>query len=133
MNELEFSLKFLKTYRKGEIIFREGSAGQYMCVIQSGSVNICKRVQEEDIVFATLVTGEIFGEMALVDNLPRSATAVAAENDTSVLEIEHSHFVYLVGQQPAFALVVLKALSLRLRKQMEVNRASADGQNGIQP
>jgi len=133
MNELDFSVKFLKTYRKGEIIFREGSAGQYMCVIQSGSVNICKRVQEEDIVIATLVTGEIFGEMALVDNLPRSATAVAAENDTSVLEIEHSHFVYLVGQQPAFALVVLKALSQRLRKQMEANRASADGQNGIQP
>jgi CRP-like cAMP-binding protein len=52
-----------------------------------------------------------------VDDLPRSATVVAAEDDTRLLEIDHALFVYLVGQQPAFALMVLKAMSLRLRSQ----------------
>ncbi len=62
--------------------------------------------------------GSIFGEMALVDNLPRSATAVAAEDNTIILEIDQSLFVYIVGQQPAFALTLIKTLSLRFRQQI---------------
>jgi len=56
--------------------------------------------------------------MALVDKLPRSATATAAEDNSQVLEIDHALFVYLVGQQPTFALIIQKALSLRLRAQI---------------
>ena len=118
MDEVNFLDKFLKNYRNGEIIFEEGSPGQHMCVINSGSVNILKGTNGGQTLLGTLRQGDVFGEMALVDNLPRSASAVAAEDDTSIVEIGHSHFVYLVGQQPAFALVVLKALSLKLRNQM---------------
>ena len=53
-----------------------------------------------------------------MDSLPRSASAIVAEDDTRVLEIDHSLFIYLVGQQPTFALIIQKALSLRLRAQM---------------
>lgn len=126
MDELNFSDKFLKSYAKGEVIFTEGSVGQYMYVIHAGSVNILKGNNGSRDIVGKLQKGDIFGEMALVDNLPRSATAVAAEDSTSVLEIDHAHFVYLVGQQPAFALIVLKALSLRLRNQMETEKRIAD-------
>ena len=118
MGELHFTGRFLRSFQRGEIIFEEGSCGQQMFVINAGGVDILKRTRGHDELVGTLGPGEIFGEMALVDNLPRSATAVAAEDGTELVAIDHAHFVYLIGQQPAFALVVLKALSLKLRAQM---------------
>jgi glyoxylase-like metal-dependent hydrolase (beta-lactamase superfamily II) len=115
MNELDFADKFLKTCGRGEVIFHEGSIGSHMYVISSGTVDISARKDGVMGKLATLGKGAIFGEMALVDRLPRSATATAAEDNTQVLEIDHALFVYLVGQQPTFALIIQKALSLRLR------------------
>ena len=63
----------------------------------------------------TLGKGEFFGEMAVIDGSARSATAIAAAADTKVMRINHARFVYLVSQQPAFALMVMDALSKRLR------------------
>jgi CRP-like cAMP-binding protein len=125
MTELDFSERFLKSFGHGGVIFEEGSIGKHMYVVVSGSVDIRKRTRGGDVVLATLGKGELFGEMALVDSMPRSASAVAAGDDTSVVEIDHAQFAYLVGQQPAFALIILKALSLRLRNQMEINAGIA--------
>ncbi|HEY5999986.1 MAG TPA: cyclic nucleotide-binding domain-containing protein [bacterium] len=116
--------KFVRSYQGGETIFAEGGSGQEMFVIKAGGVDILKRTRGRDELVGTLGPGEVFGEMALVDNLPRSATAVAAEDGTEVVAIDHAHFVYLIGQQPAFALVVLKALSLKLRAQMAAGHLS---------
>ena len=63
----------------------------------------------------TLGKGEFFGEMAVIDGSARSATAIAAAPNTRVMRINHARFVYLVSQQPAFALMVMDALSKRLR------------------
>jgi CRP/FNR family cyclic AMP-dependent transcriptional regulator len=125
MGELNFSDKFLKSFGNGEVIFEEGSVGKHMYVVVSGRVDIRRKTGDGDTVVATLGKGDLFGEMALVDSLPRSASAVAAGDDTSAVEIDHAQFAYLVGQQPAFALIILKALSLRLRNQMEINRGHA--------
>jgi CRP/FNR family cyclic AMP-dependent transcriptional regulator len=125
MGELNFSDKFLKSFGNGEVIFEEGSVGKHMYVVVSGRVDIRMKAGDGDAVVATLGKGDLFGEMALVDSLPRSASAVAAGDDTSAVEIDHAQFAYLVGQQPAFALIILKALSLRLRNQMEINRGHA--------
>lgn len=117
MSEIDFTGQFLRRYRSGEVVFEEGGCGQHLYVIHAGGVDISRKERGKDVVVATLGVGEIFGEMALVDNLPRSATATAADDDTELVEIDHAHFVYLIGQQPAFALIVLKALSLKLRAQ----------------
>ena len=133
MGELDFSDRFLRIFGNGDVIFEEGSVGKHMYVIVSGSVRIVKKTGGGEAVVATLGKGELFGEMALVDSLPRSASAVAAGDDTSVVEIDHAQFAYLVGQQPAFALIILKALSLRLRKQMEINRGPAGQEKESRP
>jgi CRP/FNR family cyclic AMP-dependent transcriptional regulator len=125
MGNLNFSDKFLKSFGNGEIIFEEGSVGKHMYVVVSGRVDIRMKTADGEAVVATLGKGDLFGEMALVDSLPRSASAIAAGDDTSAVEIDHAQFAYLVGQQPAFALIILKALSLRLRNQMEINRGHA--------
>ncbi|MBK5276057.1 MAG: MBL fold metallo-hydrolase [Desulfuromonadales bacterium] len=117
MDELNFPDKFLKVYQKDEVIFHEGDSGSQMYVINAGQVNIAKSDNGTQKFLKSLGKGEIFGEMALVDNLPRSASVSAAEDNTHLLEIDHALFVYLVGQQPAFALIILKAMSHRLRSQ----------------
>jgi len=119
MQEPDFAEKFLRVFHAGEVVFEEDSAGRQMYVVNAGRVNVLKRSDGGSVLVGTLGPGDIFGEMALVDDLPRSATVVAAEDDTRLLEIDHAIFVYLVGQQPAFALMVLKAMSLRLRSQYE--------------
>jgi hydroxyacylglutathione hydrolase len=115
MNEMNFPDKFLRRYKKDEVVFREGDSGSQMYVICAGMVNITKTIDGSEKIITTLGKGEIFGEMALVDQLPRFASVIAAEKNTQLLEIDHALFVYLVGQQPAFALIVLKAMSYRLR------------------
>lgn len=133
MGELDFSDRFLRTFGNGDVIFGEGSVGKHMYVVVSGRVDIRMKAGDGEAVVATLGKGELFGEMALVDSLPRSASAIAVGDETSVVEIDHPQFAYLVGQQPAFALIILKALSLRLRDQMEINRGLSGKERESRP
>jgi len=119
MQETDFAEKFLRVFRAGEVVFEEESVGRQMYVVNAGRVNVLRRSNGRQVQVGALGPGDIFGEMALVDDLPRSATVIAAEENTRILEIDHALFIYLVGQQPAFALMVLKAISLRLRTQYE--------------
>ena len=80
-----------------------------------GQVEIAKMNGARKTVIVTLGKGEFFGEMAVIDGSSRSATAIAAAPNTSVMRINHARFVYLVSQQPAFALMIMDALSKRLR------------------
>jgi len=107
--------RFLRVYDPAQVIFREGDPGDVMFVVQNGEVEIHRDVTSQSEPLARLSAGEIFGEMALVDQSPRSATAVASSRGAKVLAIDSAHFVYLVGQQPAFALVVLEVMASRLR------------------
>jgi CRP-like cAMP-binding protein len=103
------------------VIFEEGSVGRELFVVLAGSVNIIKATGNRSNVIATLGKGEFFGEMAVIDASPRSATAVAAADHTQVMRINHARFVYLVSQQPAFALMIMDALSKRLRASNNAN------------
>jgi CRP/FNR family transcriptional regulator, cyclic AMP receptor protein len=102
-------------YDVGDVIFEEGSTGRELYVVLGGQVEIAKLSGGSKTVIITLGKGEFFGEMAVIDGSSRSATAIAATSDTRVMRINHARFVYLVSQQPAFALMIMDALSKRLR------------------
>lgn len=103
-----------KDYLTGETIFREGQPGGELCIISEGRVAIRKQFHDTQRELAQLGTGDCFGEMALFDDAPRSATAVAA-TDVTLLTLERSRFLTLTAQRPEIALEVCKVLSLRLR------------------
>jgi CRP/FNR family cyclic AMP-dependent transcriptional regulator len=107
--------KCINEYGVGDVIFEEGSSGRELFVVLDGEVEIAKINGGRKTVIVTLGKGEFFGEMAVIDGSSRSATAIAASADTRVMRINHARFVYLVSQQPAFALMIMDALSKRLR------------------
>jgi CRP/FNR family cyclic AMP-dependent transcriptional regulator len=107
--------KCIKEFGVNDVIFEEGSTGRELFVVLDGQVEIAKVSGASKTVIVTLGKGEFFGEMAVIDGSSRSATAIAATPNTRVMRINHARFVYLVSQQPAFALMIMDALSKRLR------------------
>ena len=97
-------------FKAGETIFNEGDAAAEVYVVWSGRVGI----QLGDRLIDTLEANEIFGEMALIDDEPRSATAVAL-TEVALVPISEMQFLLLVTRKPAFALEVMRVLARRLR------------------
>ena len=119
--------KCINEFNVGDVIFEEGSTGRDLYVVLDGQVEIAKLGAARKTVIVTLGKGEFFGEMAVIDGSSRSATAIAAMPDTKVMRINHARFVYLVSQQPAFALMIMDALSKRLRASNDIHyRAAAN-------
>jgi CRP/FNR family cyclic AMP-dependent transcriptional regulator len=117
--------KCINEYNASEVIFEEGSTGRELFVVLEGKIDIVKDSAAGRTVIVTLGKGEFFGEMAVIDGSSRSATAVAAVSGTKVMRINHARFVYLVSQQPAFALMIMDALSKRLRASNAINFKAA--------
>ncbi|CAN5338175.1 hypothetical protein BH10PSE11_BH10PSE11_21080 [soil metagenome] len=117
--------KCINEYDASEVIFEEGSTGRELFVVLDGKIDIVKNSGADRMVIVTLGKGEFFGEMAVIDGSSRSASAVAAVPGTRVMKINHARFVYLVSQQPAFALMIMDALSKRLRASNAVNFKAA--------
>ena len=107
--------KCINEYDVADVIFEEGSTGRELYVVLEGQIDIVKITGATKTTIVTLGKGEFFGEMAVIDGSARSATAIAAAPKTRVMRINHARFVYLVSQQPAFALMIMDALSKRLR------------------
>jgi CRP-like cAMP-binding protein len=118
--------KCIDEYDQGAVIFEEGSTGRELFVVLDGKVEIVKISDAGKIPIVSLGKGEFFGEMAVIDGSSRSATAIAATASTRVMRINHARFVYLVSQQPAFALMIMDALSRRLRRSNEVTFRAAN-------
>jgi len=104
----------LRTFKAGETIFKEGDPGDEMFVIHSGRVEI----RRGNRTLETLGEKSIFGEMALIDDGPRSASAVAA-TDVSLVPVGEKQFLFLVSETPYFALNVMRTLVRRLRTMNE--------------
>ncbi len=103
------------SFKAGDIIFREGDNALELFVIKSGQV----RIQIGNRTVTELAPDTIFGEMALIDDEPRSATAIAL-TDVELVPVAEKQFLFLVSQTPYFALKVMRVLANRLR---ETNRS----------
>jgi len=100
----------LREYKAGEVIFREGDPATELFIVKSGTVEI----RLGNRLVGTLPESSIFGEMALIDPGPRSATAVAA-TDAAIVPVGEKQFLFLVSRTPHFALNVMRVLVRRLR------------------
>ncbi|MET3906147.1 CRP/FNR family cyclic AMP-dependent transcriptional regulator [Bradyrhizobium sp. S3.3.6] len=117
--------KCINVFGVDDVIFEEGSTGRELFVVLDGEVEIAKVDGARKTSIIKLGKGEFFGEMAVIDGSARSATAIASAPNTKVMRINHARFVYLVSQQPAFALMVMDALSKRLRASNAVTYRAA--------
>jgi len=97
-------------FGNGEYIFRRGEAAKVMYLIIEGEVDLML----DDSVVETAEEGSFIGEMALIDEEPRSASA-RARGDCRVFPIDEAHFQLLVKETPFFALQMMKTLARRLR------------------
>ncbi len=119
--------KCINEFDIGDVIFEEASTGRELFDVLDGQVEIARVDGTRKTVIVTLGKGEFFGEMAVIDGSSRSASAITAAPNTRVMRINHARFVYLVSQQPAFALMIMDALSKRLRASNDINyRAAAN-------
>jgi CRP/FNR family transcriptional regulator, cyclic AMP receptor protein len=98
------------SFKAGDTIFREGDNALELFVIKSGQV----RIQIGNKTIAEIAPDTIFGEMALIDDEPRSATAIAV-TDVELVPVSEKQFLFLVSQTPYFALKVMRVLAQRLR------------------
>jgi CRP/FNR family transcriptional regulator, cyclic AMP receptor protein len=101
-----------RNFTKGRTIFQEGDRGDEFFIVMRGQVEI----RSGDRHLETLGPDGIFGEMALIDDSPRSASAVAL-SDVTLAPIKENQFLFLVQNTPFFALSVMRVLAHRLRRQ----------------
>jgi CRP-like cAMP-binding protein len=99
-----------RTFKAGDTIFKQGEPATELYVIKNGRVGI----QLGNRLLDTLDSYDIFGEMALIDQAPRSADAIAV-TDVTLVPISEKQFLFLVSQTPFFALKVMRVLARRLR------------------
>ncbi len=112
------------SFKKGDIIFHAGEMGDALYIIYEGSVEVIKpgKGDEPEQVMTELGPGEIFGEMALLEELPRSAT-IRAKDNVRLLRIPREYFMKLLNEDQMIALKIYRAINLilchRLRETTE--------------
>ena len=105
----------LRRVSSGEVVFHEGDLGTEMYIIQEGQVEILRLGSEGPRRLALLEKGDFFGEMSILDELPRTATA-AAVTDARLLEINGATFDEMLRANPEIAIRIMRKLSLRVRR-----------------
>jgi CRP/FNR family transcriptional regulator, cyclic AMP receptor protein len=99
-----------REFKAGDVIFKQGDAAHELFVVHTGEVEI----RLGNRLLETLSEYSIFGEMALIDAAPRSATAVA-RTDVKLVAIAEKQFLFLISNTPHFALNVIRVMARRLR------------------
>ncbi len=112
LNDAMFD-KFGKGFKEGAIIFSEFEPGNDFYLIQSGRVKITKIIQGREKIIDILEPGDIFGEMAILEQQPRSASAFALE-DIKVLHFNKENFEILLKGNPPLAMKLLVVFSKRI-------------------
>ena len=107
--------RFGRAAPAGTVLFREGEPGHDMYVIQAGRVELLRKVKDRDSVLAVLPPGEFFGEMAILNNRPRSATAIVVE-DARLLVIGPRTFEAMIRGSAEIAVRMIKKLAGRIEQ-----------------
>ena len=107
--------RFAAEYQPGTVLFREGDPADVMYVIQTGEIEIRRKMGELERVLAVLPAGEFFGEMAILTGRPRSATAVV-KRPSRLLVVEASTFEAMLRGKTEIALRMIRALASRLER-----------------
>ncbi|HEX4952362.1 MAG TPA: cyclic nucleotide-binding domain-containing protein [Thermoanaerobaculia bacterium] len=107
----EFSISI----SSGEYVFREGELGTEMYILHEGKVEILQKVGGEDKVLAVLEKGDFFGEMSILEDLPRTASARVLA-DCKLLQINSTTFSQMLRDNPEIAVRMMRKLSRRLRE-----------------
>ena len=108
--------RFSKTFRKGDIIFCEYEPGDTFYLIQAGRVQVVRIIGDLEKNIAILNPGDYFGEMSILENVPRSATTIALD-DVKALEFGRENFEILTLGNPQIALKLLKGFAQRIYAQ----------------
>ena len=115
----------MKTYNNNDIIFKQGDYANSMFDITAGSVGIYVAYgTEHENRLAVLKAGHFLGEMGLIDECPRSATAVALEDGTTLVEIGEEEFTGYFSDRPERLLEIMRQLSARVRSQTRDYKAA---------
>jgi Cyclic nucleotide-binding domain/FHA domain len=109
-------------HKAGEYVFREGDLGTEMYIINEGKVEILNQVGDEEQLLAVLEKGDFFGEMSVLEDLPRAASARAL-TDVRLLQINGSTFDHLLRTNPEIAVRMMRKLSRRLRETDEMMKS----------
>ena len=106
-------------YEDGEVIIAEGATSDKFFILISGTVQIWKKFQQPDQELLTVYTqGRMFGELALIEDMPRSAT-VAAKGPVRLLAVHRDDFNQLIARSHAFALMIMRSISATIRERTE--------------
>ena len=133
MAEEPLAQRFTREVPRGTVLFREGEPGREMFVVQAGRIRISKRVGEAETALAALGPGEFFGEMSILNNRPRTATATVVE-DARLLVIDPKTFDAMLRANAEVAIRMIKKLADRLeeadRRIEQLLRREAAGPGG---
>jgi CRP/FNR family cyclic AMP-dependent transcriptional regulator len=104
----------------GEIVFKEGDKGDYVCFVVDGTLDVLKKTETgESITISELSRGRSIGEMAVIDELPRSAT-IKARSKSTLITLSQENFNYILAEHSEIGVKILKGiarlLSMNLRK-----------------
>jgi CRP/FNR family transcriptional regulator/CRP/FNR family cyclic AMP-dependent transcriptional regulator len=107
---------YINNYAKGEVVFQEGEKGDSLYIVLKGQVKVCLYDEDgREYILAAIGKDGFFGELALIDELPRSANVITLEN-SELLIIRRHEFTRLLMENPTITISILKVLSRRLRE-----------------
>ena len=110
--------RYVRTVPAGTVLFNEGDKGEEMFVVQAGRIQLTRKSSGTDVLIAVLPTGEFFGEMALLNGRPRTATATTLE-ETRLLVIHATKFAAMLRENAEVAVRLIQKLAARLEQANE--------------
>ncbi len=116
-----------RTFKAGQYVFREFEVGDLAFVIKSGEVEIIKMIDDNEVVLGTIGAGGIFGEMALIDDKPRMASARAITEGTTTIVVTRDLFAVKLKKTDPFIKGLLNILVSHIRSMSEkAGRGTSD-------